>query len=771
MKYLINIFFIFNSIIALAQGVEIGQWRMHTSFQDALHITETENEIFCATTLGLYSINKTDKSVQLYNKATILNDNGVAAMTYHTTLKILIIVYSNGNIDLLYENGDIVNLSDLKRKNIVGDKTIHSVTWYGNKAYLNTGFGIVVLDLIKQEVEDTYIIGPNGSTLSVYKSLVGNDTIYAATPQGLAYAIYNNQNLANYNNWHFLSGINIPFGACNHISIFNKKVIFELQNDIYYLENSVPTLLFKDKKYTIKDCVSSNSLLTIVLTDTSNANLKTNANALLFFNPKLEQVSKVTNEQAAFLISDFLPTTNKNEFWIAERYLGLTHITKTGFERFVPNAPIFNTAFDFVEANNTMYVAGGSIEPSYQYRFNESGFYTFYNEQWNSYNKYVSSALSDVYDLIAVAANNTEVYFASFGWGLVGLKNGELKNYKYGTALQQTINDTARYRVVDLAFDSKNNLWMTNNTTTNPIVVKTPNDEWRSFSTQGGKIGLTKLLIDKNDQIWMADYNSGGILVYSPGNDVLDKSDDEFRVLGKGAGNGNLPDAKVLCMEEDKNGQIWVGTEAGIVIFYNPESILTPSTNNDAQQIIVSGSDSIPAYLFQSELIKDIKVDGANRKWIATSHGVWLISEDGLENLLHFNTDNSPLLSNEVEAIGIQNKSGEIFFGTSLGICSYKGTATAGASKHAANEVYAYPNPVPADYNGIIAIKGLVDNAFVKITDVNGQLIYSTQALGGQAVWDGKNLKGEKTGSSIYLVFSTDAAGKENFVTKIMYLR
>jgi hypothetical protein len=143
------------------------------------------------------------------------------------------------------------------------------------------------------------------------------------------------------------------------------------------------------------------------------------------------------------------------------------------------------------------------------------------------------------------------------------------------------------------------------------------------------------------------------------------------------------------------------------------------------------------------------------------------MSADGITEIYHFNQDNSPLLSDRVSAIGINNTNGEVFFTTDNGLCSFKGDATKGGEKN--EKVLVYPNPVPHNFAGTIAIRGLVDNAFVKITDINGQLIYSTKALGGQAIWDGKNLKGEKTATGVYLVFSTNDLGTETTVAKILY--
>ena len=144
------------------------------------------------------------------------------------------------------------------------------------------------------------------------------------------------------------------------------------------------------------------------------------------------------------------------------------------------------------------------------------------------------------------------------------------------------------------------------------------------------------------------------------------------------------------------------------------------------------------------------------------------MSADGTEEIHHFTEENSPLYSNQIVDIEINNETGEVFFGTDQGILSYKSTATGGGTVN--TDVVVYPNPVKPGYNGIIAIKGLVSNADVKITDVSGTLIYATRAEGGQAIWSGKSFDGRKASTGVYLVFATDDEGNEKIVTKILFI-
>ena len=182
--------------------------------------------------------------------------------------------------------------------------------------------------------------------------------------------------------------------------------------------------------------------------------------------------------------------------------------------------------------------------------------------------------------------------------------------------------------------------------------------------------------------------------------------------------------------------------------------------------IVFHQQDRFAGYLFQDEEVHTIAVDGANRKWVGTKNGVWLISAEGDKIIYRFTVDNSPLLSNDVKRIAIDPQNGEVFIATANGICSFRSTATEGGETN--SNVLVFPNPVPPNYNGTIAIKGLVDNALVKITELNGRLVYQTRALGGQAIWDGKNYKGEKIDSGVYLVIVRNNTGLEKIVTKIV---
>jgi len=223
----------------------------------------------------------------------------------------------------------------------------------------------------------------------------------------------------------------------------------------------------------------------------------------------------------------------------------------------------------------------------------------------------------------------------------------------------------------------------------------------------------------------------------------------------------------VRAIVEDLDNEIWLGTGKGVAVIYSPSSVIS-SSNFDAQQILIK-QDGINQYLLESEVVTAIAVDGANRKWIGTeSGGAFLMSPDGTSQLLNFNETNSPILSNYIITITIDQKTGEVFFGTNKGMISYKGDAI--MSDGGCNNVLVYPNPVRENYDGPIAIKGLVPNGNVKITDVSGNLVYETKSNGTQAIWYGKNFEGSKAQTGVYLVFSSDDEGKNTCITKLLFI-
>jgi hypothetical protein len=283
--------------------------------------------------------------------------------------------------------------------------------------------------------------------------------------------------------------------------------------------------------------------------------------------------------------------------------------------------------------------------------------------------------------------------------------------------------------------------------------VLKPDGTWRSFDEVCGFEILMDVVVDGSGYKWIRVGDAGaGLLLFDEG-DMEDDTDDRCQFFS--SGNSNLQTNDVTSLAVDLDGDVWVGTTAGIVIFECGSNAFDDECNGSRR--IVIGEDGNPAYLFETERIEAIEVDGANRKWVGTSTGVYLLSDNGEDELLYFNEDNSPLLDNTIYDIACNQQTGEVFFATNKGIVSYQSDAVEGGRTHQ-ESFEVFPNPVRPEYDGPITIRGFSRDATVKITDVSGKLVYETTALGGQVIWDGKDYNGRRASTGVYLVFATTSS-------------
>jgi ligand-binding sensor domain-containing protein len=341
--------------------------------------------------------------------------------------------------------------------------------------------------------------------------------------------------------------------------------------------------------------------------------------------------------------------------------------------------------------------------------------------------------------------------------------------YKQGTGLQPAIGDPGSYRVAGLAYDLKGDLWIANYGAPQNLVLRKQDGSWHRLSIPflHTENALAQIVVDDQNYKWIQSPKGNGVFCLDDGGTPELVSDDRWRFFRQGRGNGNLPSAEVLCLAKDRDGFIWIGTTRGIAVVQCLSDIFTSNACEAVLPIVQQ--DNFAGFLFRDEEVRTIAVDGANRKWVGTKNGVWLISPDGQEIIQRFTERNSPLLSNLVNRISVDPGTGEVFISTFNGICSFRGTATEATEN--VSGVLVFPNPVPPAYSGTIAIRGVPDKAWISITEADGQLVYRTRSLGGQAVWDGRNYKGERVSSGAYLVLISDETNRPKMAARIFFIR
>ncbi len=743
--------------ISVAQ-IPIGSWREHLNYQNTIQVVKG-NELYCATKTNIFSID--DKGeITRYSKANGLNDIGVNAIGWDETTKQLIIAYKNSNLDIL--KGSIVrNISDILQSKVVGNKTINHIFCNNGIAYLSTGLGIIVVDLKRYEIKDSWIIGNNGSLSTINAMTADNNFFYAASVDGLKRGIMNSTNLANYTNWSNISGTNgLPLGEINFVGIISNQLIATIKDTVYIFNNNNWKILYSDSSWQIiNTSISSDKLHICQKNNLGNARV-------LILSSSGAIVSTINKPGVISLPRSAL--TDNNAVWVADQFGGLSKFTND-IERFIPNGPAGIASGEFAFSKTALFSAAGSVNTAWNYLYNRDGIFKFIDGIWTNKGALNTTKLDTTLDFITLAVDpiKQSLWAGSYGGGLVQLTESQTTIYKQNNSLlQAAIGDPTSFRVSGLSFDGNNNLWISNYGAPQPLKLLKQDGTWKSFSIPFNLVenAVSQIINDDYNQLWVISPKNNGLICYQYGNNVDNTNDDQWKLLKQGIGNGNLPSNNILSITKDKNNSIWVGTDDGLAVI-NCNNTIFGTGGCDAILPIVQ-QDQFAGLLFKGEQVQCIAVDGANKKWVGTLNGVWLISSDGKKLIQHFTTANSPLLSNDVKKIGIDPKSGEVFFATFNGICSYRSSAT--EANESFNNILVFPNPVPTGYNGTIAIKGLLDNSIVKITELNGRLVYQTRSLGGQAIWNGKNYTGNKIASGVYLVVTRNDSGEEKIVTKII---
>jgi hypothetical protein len=761
---------------SFSQEVGIGKWRDHLPYDYATNVEEFKSGIFCSTPYSMFYFDRDDNTVNRLSKVNGLSDLGVSDISLNQDQQVLVISYSNTNVDLLYDDLTIINIPDIKRKEILGNKTINNIMNYGNFAYLSCGFGIVVLNVEKREIKDTYFIGPDGTSLNVLDMAYNDTAFFAATESGIYYADIDDPNLAFYANWHKMTNIPDPDGYYNHIHVFDGRLLINLtdpdetEDDLYVYEDGAWSHLDGD------DCDRTFSMRTSggKLIVSYSYFTKTYDSALD------EELKIYTYNDSSPAPSDAIIGTD-NYYWIADRNKGLVKVWGDGFQReFIkPSGAPTADIFDMDARAGKLYVVPGGLTATWNNTWRGARLFSLIDESWTSYDQYTSPGLDTLRDFVAVAVDpfdDDHVYAGSWNRGIAEFNDNAIVGIHNADNSSLEPNMIEGYPVVKvggIAFDADNYMWATNSGAERIISVRRFNSQtgysWESYNLGSSTTGIDirKVIVDSFGQKWMiprtTQSNSNYVLVFNEKNEP----GKQFRGLKSGPGFGNIPGTSVFSIAEDLEGEVWVGTDEGVAVFYSPQDVLTGG-NSDAQQILVN-VDGYVQYLLETEIVKAIAVDGANRKWFGTERaGVFLLSADGTEQIQHFTEDNSPLFSNNITSLAINGKTGEVFIGTAKGLISYKSDATNGGETP--DEVVVYPNPVRPGYSGPIAIKGLVRDAIVKIADISGNVVYETRAEGGQAIWNGANFDGRRANTGVFLVFVSNDDGSETMVTKILFV-
>jgi len=762
-------------------------WQDHISINVPNSVAKSGSTIYASNRAGIIYFNEEELSPQTLNKINGLSDVGIRLLRSNTYNKKTLVIYDNSNIDIIDENNNVKNYPDFKLKTLAGKKIVNEVTFDKQLAYLACGFGIVVFDTEKLEVRDTYIIGPSASEVDIFQVALNDSLIFAATPLGIFSSNYKTQILNNYQNWK-LDTVNLPKGIYPGIvnvkgtiltawapsrlsdTIKGKDTLYSLSAQNVWqkyppFNQSNNTIIKLGPTYVdpIQGYFSIVDATSLLVLEVSTGSIVTHLNS---FNGEVGY----GEIRDAVMGKDH---TGNVSYWVADNRFGLyqtlgvfPYFPQNKFTRNGTNKSSIGNIdiFDGVVA-----VSPSLIENAGVGNYIREGINILKDGEW----KYLPTsdpngvALEDVTSVLLDRKDKTKMWVASWANGVFEYKdNVQIAAYTSSNTNIPMLGGVPRSS--GLSMDDDGNVWFTHSDQKGFLGVIHKDGRYQNLEFDGGRFSR-KTYIDSKGNIWILHERNGGITIYKPEliNDVFATpiKDVNYQIMNSAIGTGNLESNSVYTIAEDKDGRMWIGTNAGIKVLYNTNALFDGG-NYDAQPIKIVQDGNVEL-LLGKETVTSIVIDGANNKWCGTSlGGVYCFSPDGITQLYHFTKENSPLYSNTIIDINYDEVTGDIFIGTETGLQSFRSTIIEGSQTY--SNVYAYPNPVKPDYQGSVFVRGLLNNSVVKIADESGALVWETKSTGGQIEWPVRTLSGTKVSTGVYLIYSATPNGTFRVVSKVL---
>ena len=752
--------FVFSIQFSLAQNNL--QWRGYFSYNEIKDVAQSESQFFGASENALFSKSTLTNLIKTTNTINGFPSQTISAIFHSPTFQKTLVGYENGLLVVVNENdGTILNVVDIINKQIAPNiKKINHFNEANGIVYIACDFGIVQYNLATLQFGDTYFIGSNVPEIIVNQTAVFDGYIYAATlTEGLKRAEVSNPNLIDANQWSKINDGNF-LGVTNFKThLFTSKSSGEISKS----ENGTAFSNF-------------GTLLSPAAVDirtSENRLVVTSPTSVFVYNDQLvltNQINKsqITTENVTFSCSTVLKAT----IYIGTTENGVISFNinnPTNFEFISPNGPARNSIFSINANSSNLWATYGEYNQFVSPRYRSYGFDKYTADQgWKNIPFSKVDGAADLVRLTVSPTNENKIFISSFHSGLLEFEDDQLiKHYtQTNSGLESIVGNFVSIRIEQSAFDKEGNLWLTNGLVKNGLKVLKKNGQWQSFNMENilskpldGR--FTKLTIDRNSTKWICTLDDGLIAYNETYNNV-------FKKINENSEDTPLPNNSVQAATVDNRNQLWIGTRKGLRVISSVSTFLSEEPLKAYPIIIVE--DGLPQELLYEQFITDIVVDGANNKWVSTADaGVFLFSPNGQSTLYHFTTSNSPLPSNNVNDVDINQSTGEVFFATTKGMVSFKGTAIS-ESKDLSN-VIVYPNPVRPEYSGTVKITGVLDKANIKITDIEGNLVYEVISEGGSIEWDTTAFGKYKVATGVYMIFISAQDGIETKVKKVMIIR
>lgn len=758
MKLYYQLFFFLVSFVSMAQTTQL--WKGYYSYQETKAVEKDDQNIYVATDNAVFAYNEYSKETDIFNTINGLKIDGITTLGYAKDYKKLIVGSSNGKVAIIDLAADkIYHLNDIFSKTNIPDnqKKINKIIIHAGYAYLATGYGITAVRLNDNHFGDTYYIAVGGEMTNIKSVAVFNNQMYAAVEnEGIKKASINS-NLIDYNNWQV-----IDFDNWIELAAFSNKLI-GVKDDLSL--NTISATNQIDKVSDVWEGFLKFSIAGDVLIEITKEAARLRATDLSVYNEFIYSFNENGGvSDATFSNGNYYLASNKNGG------LKVSIENKETVETISPGGPLSNNISSATINNKDLWLTFGgygiAMDPYEPNGLTQYGISTYKNMQsWQHISNQELNGLKSTVNISFNPQKANTAYISTFndGLGVLDLTQKQLTVYDDTNTDVFTPIIPTDLRIYGVAFDRNGTGWMTN-TASDPVLISIDkNNQFNRYSSNvlksnnAGSDAYLMPVIDKNNTKWFASRLSGVFAFNETRNNKAMKID---------TGSG-LPNVGVRSIALDYKNELWIGTAKGLRIIRNVDQFLTNSQLT-ATNIIIEEEGKAQELFYEQEIL-NITVDGSNNKWVSIADsGVFLISEK-YETLYNFTTTNSPIPTNDVEAVTIDGATGEVFFVTRKGMVSFKNFATTPSND--LEDIKVYPNPVKPGYTGDVKISGLVSEATVKITDIAGNLVHETKSLGGTVTWNTLSFSGTKVPSGVYMIFITSQDGELDAVKKVMIIR
>lgn len=753
-------------------GQNLGSWQVYSSYSTANSISVSSDGTVYSSTLGGIFATSENGSSTTFSTIEGMHRLDPTHSVYIEQTDELVLGYSDGIIDLFdISNSSFRKIEDIFRVEQFPSKKINDIILNESKLYIATDFGIVVFRIDGFFVENTFLrIGNFNRGIQINDIDISGDSIYVATEQGVAIANLN-QNLFDESSWaNYNENNNLGSEIVTKVVAFNNDV-YAVSNDQLYSKNG-------------NEWVTTNRFGagTVINFEKSVIDLGVLFSSKAVIESTTGSQTQITFPGTTSLISFYLGEDTHLFGTLDEGIYQVNKSNPDNREQILLEGPYLNFFSQLNYENNTLISTSTAIFPQADPFNSVRGYYLFSDGIWSSYNTKTNDVLSSarIGTIYSTSSTSKNHYFGGWGKGVVkhNIETNDIAFYNSSNSGFRGINSGGSFVVIPgLYNDSKENMWATSFDSDKPLnVFLEDNEEWLHFNKQ--PISSDNLyfyiFIDSNDQKWISlvDFsnNGKGLLVLDT-KDINDPNDDAFKKLTSGTNNGNLPDEEVTAIIEDKNGEVWIGTARGIARFIFPNFIIGSNNPNDfqAQWLVNEDTSASSRFLLRDVSVSTLAVNEANQKWIGSvNQGIWVLNEEGSRIEKRFTKENSPLISNNILSITINDETGEVFIATDLGLVSYKDLAITPVNKM--DELKVYPNPFSYSRNNQIVIEDLSEVTNIKILGVDGTVVQELETRGGRVSWNGLDYQGNRLGTGVYFVVALERDGSEKGIGKVIII-